>query len=86
MSENNVHYMYLQIVEKIEYQNREAAKHDTELKKGVFKLQADIQKGLASNRHELHTLVKLTKAIIVMQVMNLSVTSDTLPALIKMIL
>jgi len=79
-------YMYAQLVEKIEYQNREAAKHDTELKKGVFKLQADIERGLNSNRHELHTLVKLTKAIIIMQVANFGVTSDTIPMLLKLIL
>lgn len=79
-------YMYTQLVEKIEYQNREAAKHDTELKKGVFKLQSDIERGLNSNRHELHTLVKLTKAIIIMQVANFGVTSDTIPMLLKLIL
>ena len=79
-------YMYAQLVEKIEYQNREAAKHDTELKKGVFKLQSDIDRGLNSNRHELHTLVKLTKAIIIMQVANFGVTSDTIPMLLKLIL
>tara|TARA_B100000767_G_C19641949_1_gene482982 strand:+ start:460 stop:717 length:258 start_codon:yes stop_codon:yes gene_type:complete len=79
-------YMYAQLVEKIEYQNREAAKHDTELKKGVFKLQSDIERGLNSNRHELHTLVKLTKAIIIMQVANFGVTSDTIPMLLKLIL
>lgn len=79
-------YMYAQLVEKIEYQNREAAKHDTELKKGVFKLQSDIERGLNSNRHELHTLVKLTKAIIIMQVANFGVTSDTIPMLLRLIL
>ena len=78
-------YMYTQLVEKIEYQNREAAKHDTELKKGVFKLQADIERGLSSNRKELHTLVNLCKIIIAIQVANFGLTSDTIPMLLKII-
>jgi hypothetical protein len=78
-------YMYTQLVEKIEYQNREAAKHDTELKKGVFKLQSDIERGLNSNREELHTLVTLCKVIIAMQFANFGITSDTIPMLLKLI-
>ena len=78
-------FMYTQLVEKIEYQNREAAKHDTELKKGVFKLQSDIERGLTSNRQELHTLVNLCKIIIALQIGNFGLTSDTIPALLKLI-
>ena len=82
---SDLHVMYTQLVEKIEYQNREAAKHDTELKKGVFKLQSDIERGLDSNRKELHTLVKLCKVVITMQLANFGLTSDTIPMLLKLI-
>jgi hypothetical protein len=79
-------YIYAQLVEKIEYQNREAAKNDTELKKSIFKLQANIERGLSSNRQELHTLVMLCKVIILIQVANFGLTSDTIPMLLKLIL
>lgn len=83
---SELHVMYTQLVEKLEYQNREAAEHDHELKKGVFKLKSDINEGQAKICSEIKTLVKYTKIIIIMQVANVGVTGDYLSMVLKYLL
>lgn len=83
---NELHAIYTQLVEKLEYQNREAAEHDHALKKGVFKLKQDITEGQFKIESQLKELVRWTKVIILMQVANFGVNGVDLPMIIKSLL
>jgi len=83
---NDLHALYTQLVEKLEYQNREAAEHDHALKKGVFRLKQDITDGQSRISDQLKELVRWTKVIIVMQVANFGVNGADLPMIIKSLL
>ena len=80
---NEIHVIYTQLVEKLEYQNREAAEHDHALKKGVFRLKQDIIEGQSRITTQLKELVRWTKVIILMQVVNLGANGVDLPTIIK---
>ena len=83
---NDLHALYTQLVEKLEYQNREAAEHDHALKKGVFRLKQDITDGQSRITDQLKELVRWTKVIIAMQVANFGVNGADLPMIIKSLL
>ena len=80
---SELHVFYTQLVEKLEYQNREAAEHDHELKKGVFRLKSEITDGQVRITSELKKLVKFTKGVIFLQAVNLTANGVDLPTILK---
>lgn len=80
-----LHTMYSELVEKLEYQNREAAEHDVAIKNRIWNLQANITLGLDGNRSVLKDILKVQKVIVLLQVLTLGVNNDTLSMLLKLL-
>ena len=77
--------MYTKMVEKLEYQNREAVEHDQALRKSVWKLEAGFSKGLERNAGLLSKMLKVQKGIIALQLLNFGANTDTLNLLFKLL-
>lgn len=77
--------MYTQLVEKLEYQNREAAEHDHALKKGVWRIKDELGEKIASNTALFKMMVKLQKGIIALLVINFGANAENLSVILRLL-
>lgn len=80
---SDLQIMYTQLVEKLEYQNREAVAHDQALQKSVWKLQAEFENGLDKNAKLLSSMLLVQKTIIGIQLINFGANTDSLNVILK---
>tara|TARA_R110002074_G_scaffold360691_1_gene533483 strand:- start:2683 stop:2937 length:255 start_codon:yes stop_codon:yes gene_type:complete len=83
--EQDINRMYNKLVEKLEYQNRAAAEHDFELKKGIKDTNHETARAMEGNRAVLHSMLNAIKIMIALQIANLGANTETLSSLLRLL-